>query len=107
MWQLSPLGAVSPKNGHTVKGMSPKHVTPFISKQKTNANDAIGIAIASSQISMQLCQVETVEQQYLQSLQVSRKLFDKTITSRGNHMRALCFEFGATIAKSKVALRHR
>jgi transposase len=95
------------KHGHTVKGMSPKHVKPFISKQKTDANDAIGIAIASSQISMPLCQVKTVEQQSLQSLQVSRKWFDKTITSLGNHMRALCYEFGATIAKSKVALRHR
>jgi transposase len=95
------------KHGHTVKGMSPKHVKPFISKQKTDANDAIGIAIASSQISMPLCQVKTVEQQSLQSLQLSRKWFDKTITSLGNHMRALCYEFGATIAKSKVALRHR
>jgi transposase len=107
MWQLSPLGTVSPKNGHTVKGMSPKHVKPFISKQKTDANDAIGIAITSSKISMPLCQVKTVEQQSLQSLQVSRKWFDKTITSLGNHMRALCYEFGVTTAKSKVALRHR
>jgi transposase len=87
--------------------MSPKHVKPFISKQKTDANDAIGIAIASSQISMSLCQVKTVEQPSLQSLQVSRKWFDKTITSQGNHMRALCYEFGATIAKSKVALGNR
>jgi transposase len=51
--------------------------------------------------------MKTVEQQSVQSLQVSRKWFDKTITSLGNHMRALCYEFGATIAKSKVALRHR
>ncbi|WP_297823822.1 hypothetical protein [uncultured Paraglaciecola sp.] len=31
----------------------------------------------------------------------------QTITLFGNQMRALCYELGATIAKSKVALRHR
>jgi transposase len=65
------------KHGHIVKGMSPKYVKPFISKQKTDANDAD--VIASFQISMPLCQVKTVEQQSLQSLQVSRKWFDKPL----------------------------
>jgi hypothetical protein len=31
----------------------------------------------------------------------------QTITLFGKHMRALCYEFGTTIAKSKVVLRHR
>ena len=45
-------GRLAQQYGHTVKGMSPKNVKPFISKQKTDANDAIGIAIASSQPNM-------------------------------------------------------
>lgn len=93
--------------GHTVKGMSPKHVKPFISKQKTDANDAIGIAIASSQVNIPICQVKTIEQQALQSIQVSRKWLDKTLTSLGNHSRALCYEYGVVIAKSKASLRQK
>ena len=95
------------KFGHEVRGMNPKKVKPFVSKQKTDKNDAIGISVASSQIGMTFCLVKTEEQQTIQSIQTSRKWFDKTLTSVNNHIRALCYEYGFTIAKGKKSLREK
>ncbi len=38
--------------GHEVRGMAPKKVKPYVSQQKTDANDAVGIAVASTQLGM-------------------------------------------------------
>lgn len=91
--------------GHEVKGMAPKKVKPYISNQKTDANDAVGIAVASAQLGMTFCQVKTLSQQNIQAIQTSRKWFDRATTSLGNHIRALCFEYGATIPLGKKSLR--
>ena len=91
--------------GHEVKGMPPKKVKPYVTKQKTDENDALGIAVASAQLNMTFCQVKTVEQQNIQSIQTSRKFLDRSITALGNHIRALCYEYGLTINKGKSALR--
>lgn len=91
--------------GYEVRGMTPKKVKPYISNQKTDANDAIGIAIASTQLGMTFCQVKDLSQQNIQAIQISRKWFDRTITSLGNHIRALCFEYGAIITLGKKSLR--
>lgn len=98
-------GRIAQSFGHEVRGMSPKHVKPFVSKQKTDANDAIGIAIAAIQPNMPLSPVKNIEQQILQTLTVSRKLLDKQLTQLGNHIRALFYEYGITIARSKKALK--
>ena len=90
--------------GHEVKGIAPKKVKPYISNQKTDANDAVGIAVASAQLGMTFCQVKTLSQQNIQAIQTSRKWFDRA-TSLGNHIRALCFEYGATIPLGKKSLR--
>lgn len=91
--------------GHEVRGMAPKKVKPFISAQKTDANDALGIAVASAQVGMTFCQVKTLSQQTIQSIQTSRKWFDRTLTALGNHIRAVCYEFGLTIKLGKASLK--
>ena len=91
--------------GHEVRGIAPKKVKPYICNQKTDANDAIGIAVAATQLGMSFGQVKSLPQQNIQAIQVSRKWLDQTTTSLGNHIRALCFEYGATIALGKKALR--
>ncbi|MCU7988337.1 hypothetical protein [Shewanella sp. SW24] len=54
---------------------------------------------------MTFCQVKDLSQQNIQAIQISRKWFDRTITSLGNHIRALCFEYGAIITLGKKSLR--
>lgn len=88
-----------------IRGMSPKHVKLYVSKQKTDVNDAIGISIATIQPNMPLSLVKNIEQQILQTLTVSRKLLYKQLTQLGNHIRALFYEYGHTIARSKKALK--
>jgi transposase len=98
-------GRLAQKYGHLVRGMPPKKVKPFIGQQKTDANDAIGIAVAVRQPNMTFCQVMTVEQQNLQALQTSRRLLGKSLTQMGNHIRALLYEFGIAVGMGKKSLR--
>ena len=58
-------GRIAQKYGHEVKGMPANKVKPFIGSQKTDANDAMGIAVASTQITMTFCPVKSIEQQSL------------------------------------------
>jgi transposase len=98
-------GRIAQSFGHEVRGMSPRHVKPYVSKQKTDANDAIGIAIAAMQPNMSFSPVKTIEQQILQTLTVSRKFLDKQLTQLSNHIRALFYEYGIPISRSKKALK--
>jgi transposase len=90
--------------GHEVRGMNAKKVKPFVSNQKTDANDAIGIGVAAVQVGMSFCVVKNESQQNIQSITTSRKWLDKTMTSLSNHIRALCYEYGITIAKGRKSL---
>ena len=98
-------GQLAQEYGHEVRGMSPRQVKPFVSKQKTDANDAIGIAVAARQPGMPFCPVKTVEQQTIQSLTVGRKSLVKQLTQIGNHIRALVYEYGIVINKTIKALK--
>lgn len=91
--------------GHTVRGMPPKKVKPFVGKQKTDANDTIGIAVAVRQPNMTFCQVMTIEQQNLQAIQTSRRFLDKSLTQIGNHIHALLYEYGVKLNTGKKSLR--
>ena len=91
--------------GHTVKGLPPKKVKPFVGRQKTDANDAIGISVAVRQPHMTFCQTMTIEQQNLQALQTSRKALDKSLIQLGNHIRALMYEYGIIFNIGKKPLR--
>ncbi len=98
-------GRIAQQHGHEVRGMPAHKVKPFISEQKTDANDTLGIAVASSQINMTFCPVKTIEQQSMQSINISRKFLEKTQTATSNHIRALCYEFGIRIGLGKKNLK--
>ncbi len=88
------------QQGHEARIISPKKVKAFLQGQKTDANDALAIAIASTQPGMIFSPVKTVEQQSLQTLETSRKFLDKELTALGNHLRAFVYEYG--INKSRA-----
>lgn len=98
-------GQVAARFGHEVRAMPPIKVKPFIGRQKTDANDAVGIYVASRQPNMTFCPVKSVEQQTIQSIQTSRRLLERTLKSTANHIGALLYEYGISFAKGNKALR--
>ena len=85
--------------------MPPGKVAPFISRQKTDANDAVGIFIACQQPNMTFCQVKSIEQLNIQFIESSRKFIKKTLISTSNHIIALFYEYGIAFGKDKKALK--
>ena len=93
------------KYGHDVRLISPKKVKGFLQGQKTDANDAVAIAIAATQVGMIFSPVKEEEQQALQTLETSRKFLDKELTALNNHVRAYLYEYGITMRKGRKSLR--
>jgi transposase len=90
--------------GHDARIISPKKVKAFLQGHKTDANDALAIAIAATQPGMVFSQVKDEEQQSLQALEKSRKFLDKELTALGNHIRAYLYEYGITTNKGRKSL---
>jgi transposase len=93
------------KYGHDARVISPKKVKAFLQGHKTDANDALAIAIASTQLGMNFSQIKTEEQQSLQTLETSRKFLDKELTALNNHIRAYLYEYGITTNRGQKGLR--
>jgi transposase len=83
----------------------PKKVKVFLQGQKTDANDALAIAMASIHFGMRFSQIKDEEQQTLQTLETSRKFLDKELTALNNHIRAYVYEYGITMNKGRKSLR--
>jgi len=98
-------GRLAQQHGHDVRIISPKKVKAFLQGQKTDANDAFAIAIASIQLGMVFSQLKSEEQQMVQTLEKSRKFLEKSVTSLSNHIRALMYEYGITSPQGKKGLR--
>lgn len=98
-------GRLAQEHGHEVRAMPPIKVKPFVGKQKTDANDAVGIFIACKQPGMTFCPVKNIEQQTLQSMQSSRRMLERSLTGITNHIVALMHEYGIYFSKGKKALR--
>ncbi len=96
---------LSEQYGHDTRVIAPKKVKAFLQGHKTDANDAVAIAIAATQFGMKFSQIKSEEQQTLQTLEVSRKLISNELTSLGNHIRAYMYEYGITSSKGKKGLR--
>jgi len=92
-------------HGHDVRVISPKKVKGFLQGHKTDANDALAIAIASIQVGMKFSQIKTEEQQSLQTLETSRKFLDKELVALNNHIRAYLYEYGITMRRGRKSLR--
>lgn len=63
---------------------------------KTDANDALAVAIAATQVGMIFSPPKEVEQQSLQTLEKSRKFLGRGLLALSNHMRAFLYEYGVT-----------
>jgi transposase len=98
-------GRLAQRHGHDVRVISPKKVKAFLQGQKTDANDALAIAIASIQLGMVFSQLKSEDQQTVQTLEKSRKFLDKSVTSLSNHIRAFMYEYGITSPQGKKGLR--
>ena len=91
--------------GHDVRIISPRRVKAFLQGHKTDANDALAVAIASTQFGMVFSQIKEEEQQSLQTLETSRKFLDKELTALNNHLRAYLYEYGITMNKGQKSMR--
>lgn len=93
--------------GHEVRLLSPRQVKPYRQGHKTDAKDALAIAIACRQPAVKYAGLMSLEQQSLQSdKRVQEHLCDQR-TATGNLLRALVAEFGLVIPKGIAALKRR
>ncbi|MEF1257227.1 IS110 family transposase [Vibrio sp. M260112] len=98
-------GRLAIKLGHKVKAIAPKRVSAFRQGQKTDANDALAIAIAAMQPNVKACRILNIEDQCQQSIVHIRELLVRQKVSSANQLRALLLEFGFPINKGDFALR--
>ena len=98
-------GRLAKEFGHEVRVINPKKVKAFLQGQKTDANDALAIAMAATQFGVRFSLVKSEEQQMLQTLETSRKFLDKELTALNNHIRAYLYEYGITMNKGRKSLR--
>lgn len=91
--------------GHDARIISPKKVRAFLQGQKTDANDALAIAMAAMQFGLKFSLIKTEEQQSLQTLETSRRFLDKESTALSNHLRAYLYEYGITMRRGQKSLR--
>lgn len=84
---------------------NPLFVKVFRQGQKTDANDAIAIAVASRVPNVRSCKILTIEEQALQSLSKVRALADKQKIQLSNQIRGLLLEFGIVINQSEAAFK--
>ena len=99
------MGRYAEQFGHEVRIISPKKVKGFLQGQKTDANDALAIANAALQIGLKFSKPKNEEQQSLQSLETSRVFLSRNITSLGNHIRAMLYEYGITSSRGVLGLK--
>lgn len=91
--------------GHEARIISPKKVKAFLQGQKTDANDALAIAMAATQFGMKFSLIKEEEQQSLQTLETSRGFLRKELTALNNHMRAYLYEYGITMPRGEKGLK--
>jgi transposase len=99
------LARLARNYGHDVRIISPRKVKAFLQGHKTDANDALAVAIAATQFGMVFSQIKEEEQQSLQTLETSRKFLDKELTALNNHLRAYLYEYGITMSRGQKSLR--
>ena len=98
-------GRYAQVHSHDVKIISPRKVKAYLQGQKTDANDAVAIAVAASQVGMIFSQLKSEQQQILQSIESTRRFLDKQRVALVNHMRAYLYEFGMTSARGQKGFK--
>ncbi len=100
-------GRVARGLGHSVMIIPPRQVRPYRQGHKTDANDALAIAIAAQQAKIKTVAVKTLAQQSLQASKRTQEHLSDQLTATGNALRALIAEFGIVMAKGAKALATR
>ena len=98
-------GRYAEQFGHDVRIVNPRKVKGLLEGHKTDANDALAISNTAMQIGLKYSKPKNIEQQSLHTLETSRKFISRSITSMGNHIRAMLFEFGTVSAKGARGLK--
>lgn len=93
--------------GHRVKLINPRYVTPYVKRNKNDANDAAGIAAAARDPDMRFCDVKTEEQQDMQSIHRIRSLLIQQRTALTNQIRGLLLEYGVAIPQGNSHVRNK
>lgn len=91
--------------GHKVKLIHPKHVKPYVKRNKNDVNDAAGIAAAARDPDMRFCNVKTEDHQDMQSVHRIRSLLIHQRTALVNQIRGLLAEYGVIAAKDITNMR--
>ena len=94
-------------HGHEVMIIPPRQVKPFRTGQKTDANDAMAIAIASQAPNIKPARCLTIDQQGLQAVERMRGMLDKQKLQLSNQIRGLLLEFGIVISQGTSAFKKR
>jgi transposase len=98
---------VAQAQGHQVILLPAKFVTAFRQGHKTDANDALAIAIACRQPKVKGVAVKTIEQQDLQSCRRVYEHLSQQRTAVSNMLRGLLAEFGIVFGKGFSQLKRQ
>lgn len=98
-------GRLFERYGHTVKMMAPQFVKPYIKSNKSDRNDARGIAEAVTRPDMKFVPIKMVEQQETLLLHRARELVVKQRTAQANQIRGCLLEFGVVIPQGVTQIR--
>lgn len=90
--------------GHEVRVISPKKIKGFLQGQKTDAYDALAIAIAVMPIGMTFSPIKGVDQQSLQTLETSRKFLSNELVELGSPLCAFLYTYRVTAARGRKSL---
>jgi len=100
-------GRLAKASGHELMMIPPRQVKLFRTGQKTDANDAIAIAVASRTPNIKAARCSTLEQQELQCIEKMREMVDKQKLQLSNQIRGLLLEFGIVINKGDKSFKER
>lgn len=98
---------VAQRRGHQVILLAPRFVARFRQGQKTDANDALAIFDAYNSAQMQACPLKDVERQGLQTLERTRRHYQRKKTALSNAIRGHLAEFGMIMPKGYKVLKTR
>ena len=100
-------GRLAESLGHRAMLMSPHKVAPYMHRNKNDANDANGIAEASSRPEMRTVGLKSVERQHMQQLHRARRLAVRDRTAQANQLHGFLLEYGVESQRGIGALLRR
>lgn len=100
-------GRMASSFGHDVMIIPAKQVKPFRTGHKTDANDALAIAVACRAPNVLKARCLSIEEQGMQSVDRMRTLVNRQKLQLSNQLRGLLLEFGIVINKGESAFKTR